>query len=44
MYVTTPVVRNSEKKKESGQLERWYFHLGTSDGISVFLDTYKKNG
>jgi len=47
MSVTRPVVKTETLKKknqtslgislplESGQLERWYFHLGASNGISV---------
>jgi len=47
MFVTRPVVKTETLKKkngtslginlplESGQLERWYFHLGASNGISV---------
>jgi len=47
MSVTRPVVKTETLKKknqtsldislplESGQLERWYFHLGASNGISL---------
>jgi len=47
MSVTRPVVKTETLNKknqtslgislplESGQLERWYFHLGASNGISV---------
>jgi len=46
MSVTRPIVKTETLKKtslgislplESGQLERWYFHLGASNGISVWL-------
>ena len=49
MSVTRPVVKTETLKQvkinpgislhlESGQLERWYFHLGASNGISVRSD------
>ena len=49
MSVTRPVVKTETLKKknqtslgislplESGQLEKWYFHLGASNGISVSM-------
>ena len=56
MSVTRPVVKTETLKKknqtslgislplESGQLERWYFHLGARKGILVMVIIAQSSG